>query len=101
MDNNEFFLKQQEALQQMREMNSQAKIKDSLTQQAEPTQTQKSNNFAKQNKEYDAAQNLLNIPFLNNLFKDGDSTIIIGLLLILMSEKSDKMLLFALIYILL
>ena len=101
MDNNEFYLKQQEALQQMREMSSQAKIKSSHTQHEQPAQTPKSNNFVKQNKEYDAAQSLLNIPFLNNLFKDGDSTIIIGLLLILMSEKSDKMLLFALIYILL
>lgn len=43
----------------------------------------------------------LNIPFLDNILKDGDSTLIIGLLLILMSEKSDKMLLFALVYILL
>lgn len=43
----------------------------------------------------------LNIPFLDSLIKDGDSALIIGLLLILISEQSDKMLLFALIYILL
>ena len=41
------------------------------------------------------------IPFLNILSKDKDTTLIIGLLLILMSEKADKMLLFALVYILL
>lgn len=46
-------------------------------------------------------QNGLNIPFLDSILKDSDSTLIIGLLLILMSENSDKMLLFALIYILL
>lgn len=40
------------------------------------------------------------IPFLNSLLNDGDSSLIIGLLLILMSEKADKLLLFALIYIL-
>ena len=101
MDNNEFYLKQQEALQKMREMSTQAKIKGSHTQHEQPAQPTKNNNFVKQNKEYDAAQNLLNIPFLNNLFKDSDSAIIIGLLLILLSEKSDKMLLFALVYILL
>ncbi len=43
----------------------------------------------------------LNIPFLDSLSKDGDTGLILGLLLILISEQSDKMLLFALIYILL
>lgn len=42
-----------------------------------------------------------NMPVLDFLSKDKDATLIIGLLLILMSEKSDKMLLFALVYILL
>lgn len=40
------------------------------------------------------------IPIIDNLFKDSDTALIIGLLLILFSEKSDKLLLFALIYIL-
>lgn len=43
----------------------------------------------------------LNIPFLDMLSKDTDVSLIIGLLLILMSEKADKKLLFALVYILL
>lgn len=43
----------------------------------------------------------LGIPFLDSLAKDGDSALILGILLILISEQSDKMLLFALIYILL
>lgn len=42
----------------------------------------------------------LNIPFLDMLAGDADVSLIIGLLLILMSEKADKKLLFALIYIL-
>ena len=42
-----------------------------------------------------------NIPGLDFLSRDKDATLIIGILLILMSEKSDKMLLFALVYILL
>lgn len=41
------------------------------------------------------------LPFLDFFTQDGDITLIVGLLLILMSEKSDKKLLFALIYILL
>ena len=42
----------------------------------------------------------LNLPFIDMFSKDGDASLIIGLLLILMSEKADKKLLFALIYIL-
>lgn len=41
------------------------------------------------------------IPFLDNLMNDSDTALIIGLLLILMSENADKKLLFALVYILL
>ena len=43
----------------------------------------------------------LNIPFLDNIMSDADTALIIGLLLILMSENADKKLLFALVYILL
>ena len=42
----------------------------------------------------------LNLPFLDIFKKDSDMTLIIGLLMILISEKADKKLLFALIYIL-
>lgn len=42
----------------------------------------------------------LDLPFLDMLTKEGDVSLIIGLLLILMSEKADKKLLFALVYIL-
>lgn len=45
--------------------------------------------------------NGLNIPFLDMLAGDADVSLIIGLMLILMSEKADKKLLFALVYILL
>lgn len=43
----------------------------------------------------------LDIPLLNRLKTDGDLTLILGLLLLLMNEKADKRLLFALLYILL
>ncbi len=44
---------------------------------------------------------LSSLPFLDLLGSDSDLPLIIGLLLILFSEKADKKLLFALIYILL
>lgn len=46
-------------------------------------------------------QGLLDIPFLKNFTGSGDTALILGLLLILISEKADKKLLFALVYILL
>ena len=43
----------------------------------------------------------LDLPFLERLKTEGDLALILGLLLILISEKADKKLLFALLYILL
>ena len=41
------------------------------------------------------------LPFLDRLRTDGDLSLLLGLLLILVSEQADKRLLFALLYILL
>ena len=43
----------------------------------------------------------LDIPILNRLKTDGDLTLVLGILLLLLNEKADKRLLFALLYILL
>ena len=43
----------------------------------------------------------LDLPFLDRLKTEGDLSLVLGLLLILLSEKADKKLLFALLYILL
>ena len=43
----------------------------------------------------------IEIPILNRLKTDGDLTLVLGLLLLLLNEKADKRLLFALLYILL
>ena len=43
----------------------------------------------------------LDIPILNRLIGDGDLPLVRGLLLLLVNEKADKRLLFALLYILL
>ncbi len=87
---NDFYKKQQAALESMREMNLRAK--PAANAEAKNNSTKKAN---------PSAQNGINIPFLEGIFKDSDSTLILGLLLLLMSEKGDKMLLFALVYILL
>ncbi|MBR4910906.1 MAG: hypothetical protein IKZ47_06270 [Clostridia bacterium] len=43
----------------------------------------------------------LNVPLLGDLFSDPDAALILGILLILYAENSDKLLLLALLYILL
>ncbi len=43
----------------------------------------------------------IDIPILNRLKTDGDLTLVLGLLLLLLNEKADNRLLFALLYILL
>ena len=43
----------------------------------------------------------IDLPILNRLKTDGDLTLILGLMLLLLNEKADKRLLFALLYILL
>ena len=127
MNQNEFMREQQAAVERMREMNSRAQINNNPTHKMPPVPSfvrlnentphsninrkitqppQKENNNNPpinnhQSKQATSVSNGFNIPFLNNLLSDGDSTLILGLLLLLMSEKSDKLLLFALVYILL
>ena len=85
---NDFFKQQQSAVERMREMNSRSAFKDSKQQKPPPKPP--NNNILSS----------LNIPFLDSLSADGDIALILGLLLILMSENTDKTLLFALVYIL-
>lgn len=96
MNTASFSKQKQDALERMREMNSRSTSKKTPPKpQPEPKkdipQNQKSNSLFEG----------INIPFLDNLTKDGDATLILGILLLLLSEKADKKLLFALIYILL
>ncbi|MEE1074205.1 MAG: hypothetical protein U0K93_01860 [Acutalibacteraceae bacterium] len=130
MTQNEFARQQQAAVERMREMNARAqinrdtshkmppvpsfvKVNESRTNTAAPSPEKHFENNSQAKASMDKNQGFytkpqksnigtgLNIPFLDSILKDSDSTLIIGLLLILMSENSDKMLLFALIYILL
>lgn len=91
-----FSKQKQDALERMREMNSRS------TPQKTPKtpQTEHKKDIPKTQKAESLFEGI-NIPFLDKLTKDGDATLILGILLLLLSEKADKKLLFALIYILL
>lgn len=88
-NNTDFFIKKQEAVERMRKMSQKSipstpdfvKLKQNKTDDSSPYKK-------------------LNIPFLNDLKNDKDVSLILGLALLLFSEKSDKFLMFALLYIL-
>jgi len=117
MTESEFMREAQVAVERMREMNARSKINDTSPHKMPPSPSfvrVNNNNHPRHSpppKKEDTKttpqplkplQNSgFGIPLLDNLLKDGDSALIIGLLLILMSENTDKILLFALVYILL
>lgn len=88
MNQADFKKQKADAVQKMKEMNKRATNEQS--KENKPQDTKPKNNTPLPT----------NIPLLNSLLKDSDSTLIIGLLLILMGENDDKLLLFALMYIL-
>lgn len=123
MNEKEFLNSQKAAIERMREMNSRSRFNDNRKNQnfsappvkpkgntpeknkenppkprPQPDQRKENNTKKEHNNSIFAG---LNIPFLDKIMNDSDTVIIIGLLLILMSENADKRLLFALIYILL
>lgn len=93
MKQNSFKEQQKQAIERMREMNSRSTI-------SQENSTQNSTKQKKQPQKSSSLLDGLNLPFLDSLKKDGDATLILGILLLLFSEKADKRLLFALIYIL-
>lgn len=111
MAENDFLRQQQAAVERMREMNARANSQPNYRHTAQKSSFQ--NQHSKSNppqrsaekkqtaEQCNKATSGFNVPFLDMLTKDKDTTLIIGLLLILMSENSDKILLFALVYILL
>jgi hypothetical protein len=86
MNENTFQKQKQDAIRRMKEMNQKSE-----GEPPPPKPPEKSNSVF----------GGINLPFLDNLKSDGDATLILGILLLLFSEKADKKLLFALIYILL
>ena len=90
MTQNDFSLRQQKAIEEMKKMNQKSQIPKPQPQKPPQKPTPQPDFLSS-----------LNIPFLNDLKTDGDLTLILGLLLLLLNEKADKRLLFALLYILL
>ena len=90
MNENTFQKQKQDAIRRMKEMNRKSEG-EPTPQKAPEKPPEKSNSLF----------GGINLPFLDNLKSDGDATLILGILLLLFSEKADKKLLFALIYILL
>lgn len=89
MDQNEFLKRKTLAAEQLLRMNK---------------NSQKENTHCKKEPQKNEASSFLNginIPFLDLFKTDGDFALILGLLLLILGEKADKRLLFALIYILL
>ena len=126
MSDNDFMRRRQDAVERMREMSR--KAAESSAQPMPPmppfvrlqnreNQAQSQGSAASQQSVQTGSQaspasnenylphtrkgGLSSLPFLDMLNIDDDLPLIIGLLLILFSEKADKKLLFALIYILL
>ena len=126
MSDNDFMRRRQDAVERMREMSR--KAAESSAQPMPPmppfvrlqnreNQPQSQGSAASQQSVQTGSQaspasnenylphtrkgGLSSLPFLDMLNIDGDLPLIIGLLLIVFSEKGDKKMLFALIYILL
>lgn len=117
--NDSFAKRQEEAVKQMREMSHRAtggfhnmppappfvKLPDrpqnTATVKEAPKQSATTTQKTHQSDGITAFLGGMNLPFLNNLKNDGDMALILGLLLILISEKSDRLLMLALLYILL
>lgn len=121
MADNDFFRQQQAAMERMREMNARSQFKNNNRNHKMPPtpsfvrlngdekkETAQNNPPEQKPKEQAGQKNSgssfdlggLGIPFLDSLKTDSDISLILGLMLIFLSEKSDKLLLMALVYIL-
>ena len=100
-ENYDFNLEKQRAAQRLKELGARSKYK-----QCRPEPQSGENGFGKipdKSQKNDNPFGFLSeigLPFLNNSVIDSDIALIIGLVLILSAEKSDKLLLLALLYIL-
>lgn len=98
MPENEKFdlhLEKQRASERMRELSARSKYRQNAQ-----TTDKRPNSSAKEQSGMPGFLSELNIPLLGNIKLDPDIALILGLVLILTSENSDKLLLLALLYIL-
>ena len=107
MSKEEFFRQSEAAVRRMQEMSNRSNF-SSDTHKMPPTppfvKANDGNRInmqnAKEPQNNQPSQQGIALPFLDILKKDSDMTVILGLLLLLFSEKSDKWLMMALLYIL-
>ena len=100
---NDFFLERQRAVERMRETANRSRYTPPQ-RSATPPPAQKpprENPPQGRGDSLDSIITGLNIPFLNRIKTDSDTALILGLVLLLTAEKTDRLLLLALIYILL
>ncbi len=105
----EFLREQQKALERMKEMQKRSQLKDIPFDMPPAPSFVKLQNESRRktaepqtdNIKTDTKNSVLDLPVIDKYLKDPDSLIILALILILYSEKSDKYLLFSLMYILL
>lgn len=109
-----FFVKQQRAMEQMKEMQRKSSESHHSMPPAPPfvKLPERKTTDREQNKKTHGNQNQndkngisdllggLNLPFLSDIKNDSDIGLVLGLILILMSEKSDRLLMLSLLYIL-
>ena len=91
MNYNDFTAKSREAIKELNQMNDRRILKEEPPEIAPKSDKQNENSLLGDFK----------LPFLEKIKNDSDVTLILGIVLLLLSEKADKRLLFALIYILL
>lgn len=95
MTQSEFSSRRQAAIESMRQMNKRSVYKTQAPEKEQPPKQDK-----KPTPQSTPVKNGFNMPIISEILKDGDTTLIIGLLLLLLNENCDKTLIFALIYIL-
>ena len=95
--NSGFDLEKQRAIERMRELNARSK---NIKNKGEHPPPQNKNTDGSFKRSSDFLSDF-KLPVLGNIGADSDISLILGLVLILTAEKSDKLLLLALIYILL
>lgn len=96
----EFFIERQKAVERMKEM-SERFSKQNMPPAPPFVKTENGTKESeKTGNKKTAPMGISSLPFLNGTKPDGDTTLILGLILLLYAEQGDRLLLYALLYIL-
>ncbi len=100
MTEQEFIIEQQKAIERMKKLAENSSKQGNIPPVPHFVKTE-NRETSNENSAFPFDLSSLNIPFLDKLKTDKDMGLILGLMLILLCENSDKLLLLALAYILL